>query len=114
MTQEKANTSPRLAREKRVVRTMIAMYCRDHHGTQGELCPACAALQDYAMERLDRCVYGARKPACKDCPKHCYRKSSKEQMQTVMRHAGPRMIREHPVMALRHMLDSLRKPPATP
>jgi hypothetical protein len=93
---------------------MIAMYCRDHHGAKGELCADCEMLRGYAMARLDCCVYGDRKPPCKNCPKHCYRKSLKEQMRAVMLYAGPRMIREHPVMAVRHLLDSLRKPPTKP
>jgi hypothetical protein len=109
-----ARKTARLAREKRTVETMIAMYCRDHHGAHGELCAECAALREYAMARLDRCVYGIGKPACAHCPIHCYRKSMREGMRGVMRHSGPRMIREHPVMAIRHLLDSLRKPPATP
>ena len=118
MPQPNNSTSPRIRREKKTVAKMIAMYCRDHHGNVGELCAECAALRDYAMARLDQCVYGAEKPACKHCPNHCYRKSLKEQMRHVMRHAGPRMIWEHPVMALRHLIDSRRKapgkPPATP
>ncbi len=118
MQQSQAKIPPRIRREKRTVAKMIAMYCRDHHGNVGELCPQCAALHDYAMERLDRCVYGVGKPACKNCPKHCYRKNLKEQMQAVMRHGGPRMVWEHPIMAVRHLIDSrrraLKKPPTTP
>lgn len=118
MTGPDAAGSARLARERATVTAMILMYCRDRHGTGGELCAECAALRDYAMARLDCCVYGDAKPACKKCPRHCYRKSMRERMQAVMRHAGPRMIWEHPVMAVRHALDSLRraveKPPANP
>jgi hypothetical protein len=65
---------------------MIAMYCRDHHGEVGVLCAACTALHGYAMERLDQCMYGLGKPACNNCPTHCYRKSMREGMQAVMRH----------------------------
>lgn len=93
---------------------MIAMYCRDHHGNVEELCAECAALCDYAMERLDQCVYGLGKPACKHCPVHCYRKSMREDMRAVMRYAGPRMIWEHPLMAFRHFIDSRRKVPEKP
>jgi predicted amidophosphoribosyltransferase len=97
---------------------MIAMYCRDHHGAQADLCGECAALREYAAARLDKCVYGAAKPVCNRCPIHCYRKSMREQMRAVMRYSGPRMILAHPVMALRHVLDARRKapdkPPATP
>jgi hypothetical protein len=114
MQQPTKDTPPRIRREKRTVGKMIAMYCRDHHGNVGELCPECAALLDYAMARLDGCAYGEEKPACGHCPSHCYRKSLKEKMQHVMRHAGPRMVWEHPIMAVRHLIDSRRKAPEKP
>ena len=38
---------------------MVRRYCRSVHGTRGEvLCPACAALLEYAGERRDRCPRG--------------------------------------------------------
>ena len=118
MQEDPAKDPARLARERRTVQTMIAMYCRDHHGAPGQICAECLALREYAMARLDRCVYGLGKPACKHCPVHCYRKSMRESMRAVMRYAGPRMVWEHPLMAIRHALDSRRKvpgkPPATP
>lgn len=36
----------------------------------------------------------------------------RDRVKAVMRYAGPRMIIHHPLMALRHMLDNLKKPPA--
>jgi hypothetical protein len=30
-------------------------------------------------------------------------------MRAVMRHAGPRMIREHPLLAVAHLADGRRK-----
>ena len=114
MQENPIDAPARLVREKRVVQTMIAMYCRGHHGTHSELCAGCAALEEYAVGRLDRCVYGLGKPACKHCPIHCYRKSMRESMRAVMRYAGPRMIWEHPLMAFRHFIDSRRKAPEKP
>ena len=38
-------------REKEMVAEMIALYCRDRHGSRGTLCPQCAELAAYA-----RCV----------------------------------------------------------
>lgn len=35
-------------REKRMVSQMIALYCKKNHRTKDGLCPACAALADYA------------------------------------------------------------------
>lgn len=34
----------------------------------------------------------------------------REQIKAVMRYAGPRMLLHHPILALFHMLDGLRKP----
>jgi hypothetical protein len=63
--------TPRIEREKAVVRLMIRLYCRHHLGQQ-EPSPEYAALADYACQRLDRCRFGAQKPTCRRCPIHCY------------------------------------------
>ena len=39
-------------------------------------------------------------------------KDRREQMKTVMRHAGPHMLCRHPILSLRHWLDGFRKAPA--
>lgn len=87
---------------------MVAMYCRRHHGGS-TLCESCAELVDYADSRLERCPYGGDKPACSDCPIHCYRPEPREKMREVMRFAGPWMLWRHPYLAIRHLLDE-RKP----
>jgi hypothetical protein len=98
--------SKRLAREWHTIETMIGLYCRDHHQKDG-LCPECQSLLDYAALRLDRCRFGTEKPTCAKCPVHCYQKNRREQVRTVMRYAGPRMLWEHPLLSLRHWLDGL-------
>lgn len=100
----------RLKRERRTIGAMIAIYCRDHHRASG-LCGACAALEAYASERLDRCVYGLEKPTCFDCPIHCYKREQRETVREVMRYAGPRMLARHPFLAITHLLDSQRPAP---
>lgn len=82
---------------------MVRIYCRKHHN-QESLCAECNILLDYAHQRIDRCVFGREKPACKDCPVHCYAPRMKEKVKDVMRYAGPRMIYKHPVMAFMHMM----------
>ena len=104
----------RLDRERRTVEAMIALYCRDIHRTKDGLCPQCAELAAYARKRLEKCPFGADKPTCANCPIHCYQPAIREQMQKVMRHAGPRMLLKHPYLASRHMLDSRRKAPKKP
>lgn len=98
----------RIAREKRTVRAMIRIYCRANHGTPGELCEDCRALDDYATRRLDCCSFGPEKPTCADCPVHCYKPAMRERVQMVMRFAGPRMIFRHPYLALMHVWDGRR------
>lgn len=101
----------RLNRERRTIAAMIAIHCRDHHGARN-LCPGCAALEAYAGERLDRCVYGLEKPTCFNCSIHCYKREKREAVRDVMRYAGPRMLKRHPILAVMHVLDGRRAAPA--
>lgn len=104
----------RIIRERRTVTHMVEIFCRDRHGSAYMLCPQCAELQEYAMARLDHCVYKADKPTCKYCPVHCYKKDMRERMREVMIHSGPRMLWEHPVLAIRHLLDERKTVPPHP
>ncbi len=105
-----ASVRSRMAREARTVEAMIALYCREQHGS-GDACSECGELLDYARTRLDRCPYQEYKTTCAKCPSHCYRPTMREQVRAVMRYAGPRMLVRHPVMALLHLIDGLRKEP---
>jgi hypothetical protein len=102
----------RLKREWKTMEAMIKIHCRDHHGAAPALCAECQGLLDYANVRLDRCRFGEDKPICAKCPVHCYQKARRDQVKTVMRYAGPRMMWEHPITSLRHWLDGFRKAPA--
>ncbi len=93
---------------------MIDCYCRAHHGSKQTRCEACQALASYALMRLDRCPYGQNKPACNQCPIHCYKPAYKNAMQTVMRYAGPRMFFSHPWLAIRHVIQLRRHVVKTP
>jgi hypothetical protein len=88
---------------------MIGMYCRDHHRRGAELCEQCRSLHDYAMLRLDKCPFCPDKPTCASCPVHCYKKDRRAEVREVMRHAGPRMLKRHPLLAVLHLLDGRRK-----
>jgi hypothetical protein len=104
----------RMVREKRTIASMIDLYCRGQHNSQDGLCSECTELRDYAFCRLDRCPFGADKPACAKCPIHCYKPEMRAKVKEVMRYAGPRMMLHHPVLSLLHQLDSLRGRPARP
>ena len=99
----------RIDREKKTIKVMIGMYCNAHH-TSGEedLCLSCNSLHTYAMERIDKCPLLPEKPACSECPVHCYKPQKREDVRQVMRYAGPRMIWKHPVLALFHIIDKIR------
>lgn len=95
-------------REKETVSQMIALYCRRNHGGK-TLCPECAALEAYARRRSDHCPFMDTKTFCSNCKVHCYQKDMRRRIRAVMRYAGPRMIFRHPVMAIRHLLETKKE-----
>ena len=106
-------TGKRIAREKQTILRMIALYEKG--------CPLALKeaqhyreLWQYAEKRLDRCVFGEEKPACKQCPVHCYQPAKREEMKQIMRWAGPRMLWHHPILTLQHLVDDRRPVPPLP
>ena len=100
---ERILVSKSLDREIRTLRLMIGIYCRRHHRTK-DLCGGCQELAEYAEERIAKCPYGERKPACSHCTIHCYKPQMRARIKEVMRFAGPRMTWHHPVLAIRHLI----------
>lgn len=96
-------------REKRMVGEMIALYCRKKHGHRDGLCPDCAALREYAMQRSDRCPFMEHKTFCSNCKVHCYRPDMRDKIREVMRFCGPRMLLYHPVAAVRHVWETTKE-----
>ena len=94
--------------EKQTVSLMIAIYCRAKHGDR-KLCPDCAALDAYARLRSDRCPFMETKTFCSNCRVHCYKPDMREKIRAVMVFSGPRMIFHHPVMAIRHVIESKKE-----
>jgi len=95
--------------ELATIEAMITIYCRAHHHFRDSLCPTCGSLLNYAEKRLKHCPFQENKPTCGNCSIHCYKPEMRENIRDVMRFSGPRMIFQHPLMALRHLLDSYRK-----
>jgi predicted amidophosphoribosyltransferase len=102
-----------MVRERKTVEAMIGLYCQKHHAPQDLLCSECQDLLQYALERLARCPFQARKTTCAKCPVHCYRPELRERIREVMRYAGPRMLFRHPILALFHLWDGIRKAPTS-
>ena len=109
---------PRMKREQKTVEHMIGIYCRDHHLTAGKhptrgykLCDECRGLVEYSRFRLKNCPFQENKTTCGNCPIHCYKPKMREKIREVMRYSGPRMMWHHPLLAIGHMIDGLRKEP---
>ena len=92
---------------------MVEMYCAYHHPGE-DVCTECSELADYADQKLDLCPYGPEKPTCANCPIHCYRTETREKMREIMRFAGPRMLKTHPILAVMHVFDRKREAPPHP
>lgn len=102
------NVQTKRQREKETVSLMIAIYCRKKHGGN-ELCADCAALDAYARQRSDKCPFMETKTFCSNCKVHCYKKDMREKIREVMRFSGPRMIFHHPIMAIRHVIETKKE-----
>ena len=100
------STEKKRQREKKIVQEMILLYCRDHHKPSSYPCPSCAALIAYAHERSDKCPFMENKTFCSNCRVHCYQQGMRDQIRTVMRYSGPRMLKNHPILAIRHLIES--------
>lgn len=106
-------------REKKVVSLMISLYChkkhngfrKDVHRRMGTstLCTECSELDRYARQQIDRCPFMETKTFCSNCRVHCYTPEMREKIKEVMRFSGPRMLFHHPIMALRHVIESKKE-----
>lgn len=97
--------SSRYARELKTINAMVGIFCHDIHKPAKGPCPDCAALMAYVLARLERCPFGEEKPACAQCQVHCYQPEKRQKIREVMRYAGPRMMKRHPLLALRHLIN---------
>ena len=101
---------PRMARERKTIKAMTEIYCKNHHESEGKLCQECQELYNYAMIRLKNCPYQEKKTTCAKCPIHCYKPEMRTKVKEVMKHSGPRMLFKHPILAFHHLLDGRKKP----
>lgn len=106
---KKKDTQSKREREKEIVSEMIRLYCKKQHKTKAGLCEECERLNAYARLRSDKCPFMETKTFCSNCKVHCYKPEMREQIRAVMRFSGPRMIFTHPVMAIRHVIESKKE-----
>ncbi len=97
----------RIEHDKYILRKMIEIYAR-HRCNDDAARQEFNRLAQYACNRLEHCRYGEAKPACMDCPIHCYAPKERERIRMVMRWAGPRMILYSPRAVLRHLSQTLK------
>jgi hypothetical protein len=98
----------KIARDKRTVKVMIGIFCRQKHLSKDALCLSCRDLLDYAHWRLERCPFGKNKRACADCAVHCYEPKRRQEIIDVMHFSGPRMTLRHPMLAVFHMMEKIK------
>lgn len=98
-------------KDTETIRAMLRLYCQGHHQQTGQLCSQCDELYRYAANQLSRCPFSGNKPTCTKCTVHCYNSEMKRRVKEVMKYSGPRMLLHHPLMAIRHMVQGLKKPP---
>jgi len=99
----------RMIRERKTVEAMLHIYCRDMHKTGKGLCSVCTGLLNYAKRRLDKCPFQEGKTTRANCRVHCYKPDMRVKIREVMRYSGPRMTFRHPIFALFHVLNGMRK-----
>lgn len=98
--------SDRINTHKKTIVLMIDLYCRDIHQKTVKnirgLCTDCQKTKEYSILKLDNCPFGGNKPVCSKCSVHCYNHDKRKKIREIMRYAGPRMLFEHPMIAIKH------------
>ncbi|MGI6105281.1 MAG: nitrous oxide-stimulated promoter family protein [Raoultibacter sp.] len=95
--------SKKIQQELATIEKMIALYCKNNHSSDTDLCDECTELLAYAHSRIDHCPIKDEKVFCSECTIHCYKPAMRERIRTVMRYSGPRMLWHDPIMAFRHL-----------
>ncbi|MBE0504511.1 MAG: nitrous oxide-stimulated promoter family protein [Desulfuromonadales bacterium] len=91
-------------KDLRLLARFIACWCHQQHGAASRqplqtdkelpghlLCSECRELLSYAIARRRACPLDP-KPACKDCPIHCYQRSRRAEIRKIMRFSGRHLI----------------------
>lgn len=60
-------------------------------------------ITSYAIKRIQHCPVMKDKTFCSKCTIHCYDAIHRQQIKTIMRYSGPRMMFYHPILAIKHM-----------
>lgn len=94
-------------KEKKHIKESFLAYCHKNHGTDKEtLCPKCTALLASVMVKMNKCMYGITKPICDRCENSCLGVAQTKEFLKIMKSSGNYMMFRHPIMALKHKLQS--------
>ncbi|MFX1367510.1 MAG: nitrous oxide-stimulated promoter family protein [Promethearchaeota archaeon] len=104
MSNRPRNDGPRIRDEKQTVENMINYYCEKKHSSNEGLCADCTQLLEYSHQRLERCSFGEGKPTCRKCTVHCYKPDMRNEIRSVMRYSGPRLVLKAPISWIRHKI----------
>ena len=100
-------------KEQYVVEEMVRLYCKKNHAEydseRKRMCPVCQELSDYAKQRSEKCPFMEQKTFCANCKVHCYKPQMRDRIRKVMRFSGPRMLFCHPVLAVWHLVCSVKE-----
>ena len=98
----------KIEEERKVVELMIKLYCEKKHKNK-ELCNDCNELLEYVNLRLNKCPFGDQKTFCSNCKIHCYKPIMRDKIKEVMRFSGPRMLFYHPIIAIKHLKETIKE-----
>jgi hypothetical protein len=106
----------------RTLACFIRVYCREKHadevkrlitlpgydveaiaGERMALCPTCAQLLAHAFTKRSHCPMHP-KPACKNCPSHCYHPEYRARIREVMKFSGKHLLLGGRLDYLLHLL----------
>lgn len=87
-------------KEKELLTIMISIYEKDHQNL--------SELKEYAFKRIDCCPRKEEKTFCSSCPIHCYQKKYRDQIKEVMKYSGKRMLFKHPLITIKHLINTIK------
>jgi len=112
----------KLRRDLKTLVKFIQVYCRHRHGDADKsaakvkgydlksiagkepvLCSDCAKLLAHALVKRSRCPLDP-KPACAQCPEHCYHPTYRAQIREVMKFSGRKLVLSGRLDYLYHLL----------
>ena len=98
----------RMQKEEKVVNLMIDLYYKRKSKLKTND-PECIDLKEYVKFRLSKCPFQEKKTFCSNCKIHCYKPEYREKIRKVMRFSGPRMIFHHPILAIKHVIETMKE-----